>query len=73
MSDSVTAQGPVQVNVDSQRSVNVTGLSEIPAAVQRAVEDRIGQSPSQEEVAAIRDSVTEILNRLRENGLEDFN
>lgn len=69
----VTAQGPVQVNVDSQRSVTVNGLQELPSAVQRVVEDRIGGVPSAEEVNAIRDSVTEVLTRLRENGLEDFN
>ena len=68
----VTAQGPIQVNVDSQRSVTVNGLQELPAAVQRVVEDRIGGVPSQEEVQAVRDSVTEVLTRLRENGMEDF-
>ncbi len=38
----VSAQGPVQVNVDTQRSITVNGLDDLPAAVQRVVEDRIG-------------------------------
>lgn len=73
LANNVNAQGPVQVQVDSSRQVTVNGLQELPQAVQRAVEDRIGQAPSQEEVTAIRDSVSNVLNRLRENGLEDFN
>jgi hypothetical protein len=73
VASAVTAQGPIQVNLDSQRSITVNGLQELPSAVQRVVEDRLGGVPSQEEVQAMRDSVTDVLTRLRENGLEDFN
>ena len=69
---SVSAQGPIQVNLDSNRTLTVNGLSELPQAIESAIVQRLGDTPSQAEVTAIRQSVVDVLARLRENGLEDF-
>lgn len=73
LAQNVSAQGPIQINVDSNRTIKVDGLSELPQAIESAIAQRLGDTPSQAEVTAVRQSVTDVLNRLRENGLEDFN
>jgi TP901 family phage tail tape measure protein len=60
----------VNVQVDSARRVEVQGLDAINAAVRTAFEAQLGNVPSKAETNAISNTIVQIIEQLREGGLE---
>ncbi|MHA2123225.1 MAG: hypothetical protein ACW990_18665, partial [Promethearchaeota archaeon] len=61
----------ISVQVDSERTINVRGLDAVDTAVRRAFEDQMGRVATREEQDAVGNIVSNIIQRLHEQGIVD--
>ena len=68
------AATPQQINVqlDSSRIIQVEGINNLQTSLQDIVTQRLGNTPSQAEVDAINQTVSDVIARMKESGNEDF-
>lgn len=72
LSANVSAVGPVQVNVDTQRRITVDGIDSLNNTIQEGFREKLAEAPSEAELQAVQESIVQIIERLKEQGNEDF-
>lgn len=62
----------INVNLDSSRNIRVEGINDLQSSLQDIVTQRLGNTPSQEEVNVISQTVSDVIQRMKESGNENF-
>lgn len=62
----------ININLESARTIQIDGLNDLQTSLQDIVTQRLGNTPSQEEISVISQAINTIINRLKEQGNEDF-
>jgi TP901 family phage tail tape measure protein len=62
-------QQDINVQIDTERTINVRGVDAVDAAVRQIFEDRLGRVPAREEVDAVSDVVSQLILSLNEQGV----
>lgn len=62
-------QQNIDISLDQERTINLRGVDAVDSAIRRAFEDKVGKLTTKEEVNAVADLVSGVVDKLREQGL----